>query len=185
MVIWPKTISFHDITCDSSPSTGRKKSWSRKSPRYAHLGKKGIGWACQQTDFYEGNEALNRCLWTSENDLAPVVVQVVQREDFTEPEVVALRWLAATLHVRTKKAAEAYKLFPKRIAYEVIQSGIETGKLPPCPDGDWNENMMDIKGVSGFLFMNSVIPSALEMQTLACKLLKCPDVLFSSRATTR
>ncbi len=150
---------------------------SKVSP-YGHLGKKGIGWACQQSDFYEGNEALNRLIWTSENDLAPVVVQVVQKEDFTEPERIALCWLAATLHVRTKKATEAYKLFPKRIAYEVIQNGIESGKLPPCPDGEWNENMMDFKGVPGFLFKHSVIPGALEMQTLACKLLKSPDGAF-------
>ena len=37
---------------------------------------------------------------------------------------------------------------------------------------------MDFKGVPGFLFKNSVIPSALEMQTLACKLLKPPEGAF-------
>jgi hypothetical protein len=157
---------------------GTKKIMVSKVSPYAHLREKGIGWACQQADFYEGNVMLNRLIWASENELAPVLVQVVRKEDFTEPEVVALRWLAAALHVRTKKAADAYKLLPKRIAYEVIQSGIESGKLPPCPDGEWNENMMGFTGVPGFLFKNCVIPIALEMQTLACKLLKSPDGAF-------
>jgi hypothetical protein len=74
---------------------------SKVSP-YGHLGKKGIGWACQQADFYEGNETLNRLIWTSENDLAPVVVQVVQKEDFTEPEVMALCMLALRRFWRTR-----------------------------------------------------------------------------------
>lgn len=72
----------------------------------------------------------------------------------------------------------SYRLFPKRIAYEVIQGGIESGELPPCPDGEWNENMTDFTGVPGFLFKNSVIPIVLEMQKLACKLLKSPDGAF-------
>jgi len=150
---------------------------SKVSP-YRHEGEKGLGWACQQLDFYEGDKALNETIWTCENELAPVLVQVVQKEDFTEPELVALRWLAVTLHVRTKKAAESYKVFPKRIFYEVIQNGIDRGELPPPPEGKWTEEMVDCDGVPGFLWQNSVIPCALEMQTLGCKLLKAPDETF-------
>jgi hypothetical protein len=91
---------------------------------------------------------------------------------------VALRWLSVTLHARTRKAAEAYKVFPKRIFHEVIQSGIDRGEVPLPPEGKWTEDMVDCNGVPGFLLKNSVIPCALEMQTLACKLLKAPDRAF-------
>src|SRR5579862_1244778 len=150
---------------------------SKVSP-YRFEGSKGLGWACQQPDFYEGDKTLNQVLWTSENDLAPVLVRVVQNENFTEPELVALRWLVVTMKVRTRKAAEAYKLFPKRLFYEVIQSGIDRGDLPPPPEEKWTEEMVDCSGVSGFLLKNSVIPCAMEMQTLACKLLKAPAGTF-------
>ncbi|MGO8927577.1 MAG: DUF4238 domain-containing protein [Limisphaerales bacterium] len=139
---------------------------------YRFVGPKGIGGQCQEADFYEGNKALDKLLGTCENDLAPVLVRVVQKEDFTEPELVALRWLAVTLHTRTKKAAEAYKVFPKRLIYEVLRSAIKNGKLPPPPEGPLTEEMFDFKGVSGFLIKNAGIRCSLEMQTLACKLLK-------------
>lgn len=144
---------------------------------YRFLGAKGIGGQCQQVDFEEGNKQLGCLLKISENDLAPVLVEVVKKENFTEPELVALRWLAVTLHVRTRKAAEAAKLFPKRIFYEVIKSGIEAGTLPLPPEGTWTEEMVACKGAPGFLMQN-VIPCALEMQTLACKLLKVPGGAF-------
>lgn len=147
---------------------------SKISP-YRHVGKKGLGWACQQLDFYERDEAVNEIIWTCENDLAPVLVQVVKKEDFTVPELNALRWLAVTLHVRTRKAAEAYKVFPKRIFYEFVQNGIDRGEFPLPPEGKWTEDMVECNGVPGFMLRNVVIPCALEMQTLACKVLKAPD----------
>jgi hypothetical protein len=140
---------------------------------YRFLGPKGIGGQCQQADFEEGDKNLGTLLKTSENDLAPVLVEVVKKENFTEPELVALRWFTVTLQVRTRKAAEAHKLFPKRIFYEVIKSGIEAGKLPLPPEGKWTEEMVACKGVPSFL-MKNVIPCALEMLTLAFKLLKAP-----------
>jgi hypothetical protein len=142
---------------------------------YRFIGPKGIGGQCQEADFYEGNKDLDKLLGTYENDLAPILVRVVQKEDFTEPELVALRWLAVILRSRTRKAAEAYKVFPKRIFYEVIQRAIDAGELPPPPDGKWTEEMIDMKGVSGFLIKNSGIRCSLEMQTLACKLLKAEE----------
>lgn len=141
---------------------------------YRFLGKKGLGAVCREVGFYEGDEALNKLIWTSENDFAPVLLRVVENENFNEPELVALRWLAVTLYLRTSKAAEAYKIFPKRICYEFVKHGIENGELPP-PGGEWTEEMVDCEGVPGFLIKTVGIPCALEMQTLACKLLKAPD----------
>jgi hypothetical protein len=144
---------------------------SKVSP-YRFLGPKGIGGQCQETDYYEGNKDLDKLLGTYENDLAPILVRVVQNEDFTEPELVALRWLVVILRSRTRKAAEEYNIFARRIHYEVIQRAIESGHLPPPPDGKWTEEMVDVKGTSGFLIQVSGMRCSLEMQTLACKLLK-------------
>jgi hypothetical protein len=144
---------------------------------YRFVGVKGIGGQCQEDDFYENDEALEKVLWTCENDLAPVLKRVSQKANFTEPELVALKWLAAHLHVRTRKAAEAYKVFPKRIFYEVIQNAIDSGRLPPPPEGKWTEEMVACNGVSGFL-MKRVISHSMEMQTLASKLLKAKNGSF-------
>jgi len=154
---------------------GSEEIMVAKISPYKFWGKKGIGGFCQETDYYEGDKALADIIWRCENDLAPVLVQVVQKEDFTEPELVALRWLAVTLRYRTKKAAEAYKVFPKRIFHQVIQSGIDRGEIPAPPDGKWTEDMVGCKGVPGFLIKNTAIPCALEMQTLTCKLLKAAN----------
>ncbi|MBW8864208.1 MAG: DUF4238 domain-containing protein [Verrucomicrobia bacterium] len=141
---------------------------------YRFMGVKGIGGQCQETDFYENDEALEKVLWTAENDLAPVLKRVSDKADFTEPELVALKSLAAHLHFRTKKTAEAYKFFQKRIFYEVIKNAIDVGQLPPPPEGKWTEEMVDCKGVSGFL-IKDVISCSMEMQTLASKLIKAED----------
>ena len=92
---------------------------------YKYLGPKGIGGQCQEDEFYENNEALDKVWWAAENDIAPVLVRVSQNEDFNEQELVALRWLVATLHVRTKRAIEASKVLPKYICYDVIKYAIE------------------------------------------------------------
>ena len=68
------------------------------------LGEKGIGGQCQQADFEEGDKKLGEILKGSENDLAPVLVDVVRSENFAEPQLVALRFFASILHVRTRKA---------------------------------------------------------------------------------
>src|SRR5262245_22607153 len=105
---------------------------ARVSP-YRFIGKKGIGGQCQRVDFYEGNKGLNDMLWTCENDFSPVLVEVCTKESFTEPELMALRWLAVTLRYRTKKMAEVSKVFPKRICHKAVQWAINTGQLPPPP----------------------------------------------------
>jgi len=144
---------------------------------YRFIGAKAISGQCQEDGFEEGNKALGKLLWTSENDLAPVLLRVSQKKDFTEPELLGLRWLVATLHLRTKKAAEAYEVFPKRIFLEVIRNAIDSGRLSPPPEGELKEELVDCKGVTGFLLRN-VISCALEMQTLACKLLNAQPGTF-------
>ena len=47
---------------------------------------KGIAGQCQEVDFYEVIR-----LWTTENEIAPVLVRAVQNQKFTEPELVALK----------------------------------------------------------------------------------------------
>lgn len=141
------------------------------------IGEKGIGGQCQQIDFEEGDKRLAETLKVSENDLAPVLVDVVRNEDFSVPQSVALRFLASILHVRTRKAAEKAKLFPKRIFFEVIKGGIEKRGLPLPPEGKWTEDMVACTGAPGFQ-MQIVLPLWLEMQTLACKMLKSPGDPF-------
>jgi hypothetical protein len=144
---------------------------SKVSP-YRCLGRKGIGGQCQTSDFYEGDQGLEGVIWQAENDLAPVLARVVEKETMTEQELVALRWLAVTLHVRTKKMVNAAKVFPKRVAREVLGNAIERGEIPPPPAGERLEDIIDFKGVPGSLFKSVVLTCALEMHTLNCKLLK-------------
>ena len=54
---------------------------TRISP-YQFLGTKGIGGQCCEDDFYENNEELNKLLWKSENDMAPILVNICKKEDF-------------------------------------------------------------------------------------------------------
>ena len=113
-------------------------------------------------------------LGSSESDLAPVLADVVKRQDFNSPQLVALRLLAVLLHIRTRKTIETAKVFPKYIAYEVIKHGIETGRLPAPPGGRWTEEMMDFGGVAGALIKETAIPCWMEMQTMQLKLLRAP-----------
>jgi len=85
-----------------------------------------------------------------------------------------LNFLAVLLHLRTKSAAEHAKVFPRRIAHEIITHGIQTGRLPE-PKGRWREEMMDFGGVPGTLTKEGAIPCWMEMQTLQCKLLRAPS----------
>ncbi|HWW02798.1 MAG TPA: DUF4238 domain-containing protein [Candidatus Acidoferrum sp.] len=126
---------------------------------------------CQEDNFYERNERLNDLLWKSETDLAPVLKRVAQKQDFDVKESNALKFLAVIFHMRTRKAADIAKVFPKYMASEVIRSAIERGELPPPPQGvEKLEEVIDFKGASGLL-MQQVICCWMEMATLDCKLL--------------
>lgn len=129
------------------------------------VGAGAISRQCQENYFYGDDKALEQLFAQSENDIAPVLAGLSTKLDFHGPELVALQLLAAQLHVRTRKAAESAKIFPRRIFHEVIKAAIERGDLPPPPGGKWTEDMMDLKGVPGFLFETGTIPCWLEMQT--------------------
>lgn len=135
---------------------------------------------CKQDYFYRDDGQLDQLLQQCEKDLAPVLFRVSQEKEFDDKDLVALRFLAVILHVRNRKTIEVAKLFPKKIAYEVIKSAIERGELPPCPDPcGWKEGMMDFSGVAGSLMKWNAIPCWLEMQTLGCKLLEAaPHTYF-------
>lgn len=136
------------------------------------VGAGAINRQCQEDYFYGDDKVLEQLFAQSENDIAPVLAGLSTKLDINGPELVALQLLAAQLHVRTRKAAESAKVFPRRIAYEVIKDAIARGDLPPPPGGKWTEDMMDFKGMPGFLFETGTIPCWLEMQTLGCKLLR-------------
>ncbi len=138
---------------------------------YRFIGAVPIDRQCQEKNFYEKDKPLDKLLWQSENDIAPVLSRVIQRRDFDPKEAVALKLLAAIFHVRTRKAAEIAKVFPKYVAHEVIKRAINRGELPPPPEGEFTEEMMDFGGVSGVLIQQAVL-CWMEMQTLECKLLQ-------------
>ncbi|SRR6266487_934968 len=141
---------------------------------FGFIGLGRIDRQCQKDYFYERDRALSEILWQSENDIAPVLHRVARRMEFNPKERSALNMLAVLLHTRTKSAVEQAKVFPKRIAYEVIKSGIEAGKLPE-PKGGWKEGMIDFEGMLGLLMQTATIPCWMEMQTLECKLLRAPE----------
>jgi len=138
---------------------------------YRFLGLKGIGGQCCEDDFYENNNAIDKLLGVSENDLAPVLVRVIRKRDFDTKEINALKMLAVILNVRTRKAIEAAKVFPRFIAKAFIESAIEQGRLPPLPEGNSLDEAIDFKGVAGVL-IQQMIPCWMETQTLSAKLLK-------------
>jgi hypothetical protein len=133
-----------------------------------------INGQCKQDYFYREDGQLDELLKQCEDDLAPVLVRVSQKRCFDSKELVALRFLAVILKIRTKKSVEIAKVFPKKIAYEVIKAGIERGDVP-APSGGWKEGMMDFTGVAGVEFKAAAIPCWLEMQTLGCKLLEAEE----------
>ena len=149
---------------------------------FRFIGAGSIRGQCQKQNFYSDSPGADKVFAGSESDLAPVLAEVVKREDFNSRQLVALRLLAVLLHIRTKKAIETAKVFPKYIAYEVIKHGIETGRLPPPPGGRWSEDMMDFGGVAGSLIKEAAIPCWMEMQTMQLKLIRAtqPDCFITS-----
>jgi len=143
---------------------------------YRYRGIKGIGGECQETDFEEGNLALSNTLKMLENKTAPTLAAVVKKEDYTLVDFDDLRWFAATLNLRTKKAAESYKVLPTHMCHEFLNTEIASGRLPPPPEG-LTKDIIDWGGVPSFL-MRQAIPCAMHMQNLALKLLKPPSNSF-------
>jgi hypothetical protein len=152
-------------------AAGTKQVVTSKVVPYSFIGLAAINRQCQEDYFYGADGTVDQILLQSETDIAPVLVRVTETRAFDAKELVALCFLAAVLHARTRKAVEATKVFPKHIADEVIKNAIKRGDLRQ-PEGGYQDGTMDFRGVPGFLIGTSVIPCWLEMQTLQCKLLE-------------
>ena len=153
---------------------GTKQISVAKVEPFQFIERAAINGQCKQDYFYRDDGELDELLQKCEDDLAPVLVRVTQKRSFDSKELVALRLLAVILNIRTRKSLELAKVLPKKVAYEVIKSGIERGDLP-SPPGGWKEGMIDFTGVAGIKFKASAIFCWLEMQTLGCKLLEAGE----------
>jgi hypothetical protein len=153
---------------------GTKQIAVAKIDPFQFIDRAAINGQCKQDYFYRDDGQLDDLLQLSERDLAPVLIRVSQKRQFDSQELVALRLFAVILNVRTRKSVELAKVFPRKIAYEVIKSGIGRGDLPQ-PPGGWKEEMMDFTGVAGTEFKAAAISCWLEMQTLGCKLLEAEE----------
>jgi hypothetical protein len=142
---------------------------SRIDP-YQHIGSAGIDRQCKEDYFYGDDGVLEDILKNCEDGTAPVLQDMVRERRFDSKQLLVLRLLAVTLHLRTRKMAESAKLLPKKIAFEVIKDAIERGRLP-APSGGFTEDMMDFGGVPGMV-IKSTVSCWMEMQTLECKLLQ-------------
>lgn len=138
---------------------------------YKFFGVVPIDGQCQGKNFYEKNKPLDDLLWATENDIAPVLADVTTKGTFDAKEINALKMLAVMLNLRTRKAVETAKLLPKYHAKLVIENAIQQGDLPPLPDGNSLDEVIDFNGVAGPLIQQA-IPCWMETQTLSGKLLK-------------
>jgi hypothetical protein len=132
---------------------------------------------CQRDHFYGKDGATDNMLQTSELLTAPVLYAVNKSRSATVEQWKALRFLAVQLHLRTSKAAELAKVFPRFAADQIITTAIEKGELPE-PKGGWRAEMMDFEGVPQSLLGLNQIACYLETSTLRCKLLSAPSGSF-------
>jgi len=137
---------------------------------YRFIGPTAINKQCQSSYFYGADGELDQVMSQFEINLAPLLKSVSEKRSFDSAELPGLQMLAALLHVRTRKAVEKAKLFPKRVALEFFNAGIKSGRLP-APKGGLTEDMIDFDGVADELIKTALIPAWMEMHTLECKLL--------------
>lgn len=137
------------------------------------VGLGGIKGQCQHDHFYGKDGAIDAMLWETETAIAPALYQVNSSERANAEQWQALRLLATQLHLRTRKAAERAKIFPRYVADQVITAAIAKGELPP-PKGGWHPDMMDFGGVPQTLLSLNLLACYFETTTLRCKLLKAP-----------
>lgn len=112
-------------------------------------------------------------LQETEQQVAPTLYTVNAARAATDEQWKALRLLGTQLHLRTNRAAERAKQFPKFAADQFIRAAIKNGKLPP-PEGGWHRDMMDFEGVPQMLLGLNLLECFFETATLRCKLLSPP-----------
>lgn len=138
---------------------------------YRCVGLGGIKGQCQRDHFYGKDSVTDEVLRETEQQIAPTLYAVNSSHTTTTEEWQTLRLLAVQLHLRTNKAAERAKVFPRFVADKLISTAIKKGHLPP-PLGGWQESMMDFEGVPQMLLGLNLLSCYLETATLRCKLLR-------------
>lgn len=151
-----------------SVDNGRNIGISRISPIKFVVGP--IKGQCQSDWFYRHDGQLDEWLQETESAYGELLPMILATRRLTNEQLVACRFLAALFSIRTKKAAEIHGLLSRRMFFDVVNDGIQHGKVPPPPP-DWSMDTVGVNGVSGFLVKNTLLQCFFEMATLECKLL--------------
>lgn len=144
---------------------------------YRCVGLGSIKGQCKHDHFYGKDGPADAMLQETEDAIAPTLYAVNTTRAVTAEQWQALRLLAVQLHLRTHKAAELAKIFPRFVADKIITAAIKTGELPE-PDGGWRAEMMDFGGVPQSLLGLNLLACYFETTTLRCKLLSAPTGSF-------
>ena len=128
---------------------------------------------CQHDHFYGKAGSTDAMLQETEQAIAPALYTVNQTRLASYKQWQGLRLLATQLHLRTRKAAELAKVFPRFVTDQFIRHAIAKGELPP-PKGGWRADMMDFEGVPQSLLGLNLLSCYFETATLRCKLLSAP-----------
>ncbi|MFK5923789.1 MAG: DUF4238 domain-containing protein [Verrucomicrobiota bacterium] len=139
---------------------------------YRFIGRDKIKNHCQANYFYRhnGTDSADDWLRYVEQTSASVIREIAKRRTMSVEELVGMRMLTVIFYLRTRKAAEIAKQFPKYWADVVLKDGIDKGELRE-PEEGWRPGLMDFEGVSGMLFKNNLVPNFMEMETLHYKFL--------------
>ena len=129
---------------------------------------------CKGDFFYGKSSPTDRMLTEAEQGIAPALYRIDSTRKITEEDLCSLRMLGVQLHLRTQKAAEIAKVFPRFMSDQIIKAAIKKGELPPPPGGEWSPEMMDFGGVPETLLGTNLIAGYFETATLLCKLLVAP-----------
>lgn len=140
---------------------------------YRCVGLGSIRGQCQHDYFYGKDGPTDAMLQETEQAIAPALYVVNNARAATAEQWQGLRLLAVQLHLRTSKAAELAKVFPRFAADQMITTAIKKGELPE-PEGGWRAEMMDFDGVPQSLLGLNLLACFFETSTLRCKLLAAP-----------
>jgi len=144
---------------------------------YRCVGLGSIKGQCQRDYFYGKDGPTDAMLQETERTIAPALYAVNKSRTATTEQWQGLRLLAVQLHLRTSKAAELAKVFPRFAADQMINAAIKKGELPE-PTGGWRAEMMDFEGVPQSLLGLNLLACYFETTTLRCKLLSAPPGSF-------
>ncbi|HVU25431.1 MAG TPA: DUF4238 domain-containing protein [Opitutus sp.] len=144
---------------------------------YRCVGLGAIKGQCKSDHFYGKDGLTDALLQETERQIAPVLYATNKSEVASTEQWQALRLLAVQLHLRTNKATELAKVFPRFAADQFISAAIKKGDLPP-PKGGWQANMMDFDGVPQTLIGLNLLSCFFETATLRYKILRAPPGHF-------